>query len=165
MGGHFLLHGIFPTQGSNLGLPQHWQTLYRLSHQGIPLRLRAPQVPVSANPKVCSEPVDPIPSHGHRAQAGKSGLVLSDKTRSPFPRSQVLAASRDHLTGASFGLLLPEDSQLLGISLWPLGISKLALLAKLPQGPKPRASLEDDFPTSFTLLPQIPPRLGALVNE
>ena len=31
---HFLLQGIFPTQGSNLGLPHCRQTLYHLSHQG-----------------------------------------------------------------------------------------------------------------------------------
>ena len=31
---HFLLPGIFPTQGSNLGLPHCRQTLYHLSHQG-----------------------------------------------------------------------------------------------------------------------------------
>ena len=31
---HFLLQGIFPTQGSNPGLPHYRQTLYRLSHQG-----------------------------------------------------------------------------------------------------------------------------------
>ena len=34
VGCHFLLQGIFPTQGSNLGLPHHRQTLYRLSYQG-----------------------------------------------------------------------------------------------------------------------------------
>ena len=34
MGCHFLLQGIFPTQGSNLGLPRCRQTLYHLSHQG-----------------------------------------------------------------------------------------------------------------------------------
>ena len=33
---HFLLQGIFPTQGSNSGLPHCRQTLYRLSHQGNP---------------------------------------------------------------------------------------------------------------------------------
>ena len=33
-GCHFLLQGIFPTQGSNLCLPPYRQTLYRLSHQG-----------------------------------------------------------------------------------------------------------------------------------
>ena len=31
---HFLLQRIFPTQGSNLGLPHCRQTLYHLSHQG-----------------------------------------------------------------------------------------------------------------------------------
>ena len=31
-----LLQGIFPTQGSNLGLPHCRQTLYPLSHQGSP---------------------------------------------------------------------------------------------------------------------------------
>ena len=36
VGYHFLLQGIFPTQGSNLGFP-HWrQMLYPLSHQGSP---------------------------------------------------------------------------------------------------------------------------------
>ena len=36
VGCHFLLQGIFPTQGSNPGLPPCRQTLYRLSHQGSP---------------------------------------------------------------------------------------------------------------------------------
>ena len=35
VGCHFLLQGIFPTQGSNLGLPNCRQMLYHLSHQGI----------------------------------------------------------------------------------------------------------------------------------
>ena len=34
MGCHFLLQGIFPTQGSNLGLLHCRQTLYHLSYQG-----------------------------------------------------------------------------------------------------------------------------------
>ena len=34
VGCHFLLQGIFPNQGSNLGLLHCRQTLYRLSHQG-----------------------------------------------------------------------------------------------------------------------------------
>ena len=34
--GHALLQGIFPTQGSNPGLPHCRQILYRLSHQGSP---------------------------------------------------------------------------------------------------------------------------------
>ena len=34
VGWHFILQGIFPTQGSNSGLLHCRQTLYRLSHQG-----------------------------------------------------------------------------------------------------------------------------------
>ena len=36
---HSLLKGIFPTQGSNLGLLHCRQILYRLSHQGRPTSL------------------------------------------------------------------------------------------------------------------------------
>ena len=34
VGCHAPLQGIFPTQGSNPGLPHCWQILYHLSHQG-----------------------------------------------------------------------------------------------------------------------------------
>ena len=34
VGCHFILQGIFPTQGSNPGLSHCRQTLYRPSHQG-----------------------------------------------------------------------------------------------------------------------------------
>ena len=37
VGCHFLLQGIFPTQGSNEGLRHCRQTLYRLRHHGNPL--------------------------------------------------------------------------------------------------------------------------------
>ena len=36
VGCHFLLQGVFPTQGSDPGLPHCRQMLYRLSHQGSP---------------------------------------------------------------------------------------------------------------------------------
>ena len=36
VGCHFLLQGIFPTQGSNLGLLYYRQILYRLSYKGSP---------------------------------------------------------------------------------------------------------------------------------
>ena len=36
VGCHFLLQGIFLTQGLNLGLPHCRQMLYPLSHQGSP---------------------------------------------------------------------------------------------------------------------------------
>ena len=37
VGCHFLLQRIFPTQGSNPGLPHCRQMLYHLSHQGSPI--------------------------------------------------------------------------------------------------------------------------------
>ena len=39
---HFLLQGIFPTQGSNTGLPHYRQMLYRLSHKGQVGKLNQP---------------------------------------------------------------------------------------------------------------------------
>ena len=36
MGCHSLFQGVFPTQGSNLGLPHRGQILYDLSQQGSP---------------------------------------------------------------------------------------------------------------------------------
>ena len=35
VGGHFLLQGIFPTQGLNLGLPHYRQVFYRLSYHRV----------------------------------------------------------------------------------------------------------------------------------
>ena len=37
VGCHALLQGIFPTQGSNPGLPHRRQTLNQLSRHGVPL--------------------------------------------------------------------------------------------------------------------------------
>ena len=39
VGSHSLLQGIFPSQGSNPGLPHSRQILYQLSHQGSPRTL------------------------------------------------------------------------------------------------------------------------------
>ena len=40
VGYHFLLQGIFPTQGLNPGFSHCRQTLYRLSHQGSPIFIK-----------------------------------------------------------------------------------------------------------------------------
>ena len=45
-----LLQGIFPTQGSNLGLPHCRQILYQLSHQGSPRTLEWGACPFSSGP-------------------------------------------------------------------------------------------------------------------
>ena len=44
VGCHFLLQGIFPTQGSNPGLLHCRQALYHLSHQGSLRNLRAEEL-------------------------------------------------------------------------------------------------------------------------
>ena len=43
-----LLQGIFPTQGSNLGLPYCRQILYQLSHKGSPRKLEWVAYPFSS---------------------------------------------------------------------------------------------------------------------
>ena len=83
---HFLLQGIFPTQGLNLGLPHCKETLYQLSHQGRPLitwemeiKTGASQVAqvvknTPASPGNLRE-VDSIPGSG-RSPGGGSGNPL-----------------------------------------------------------------------------------------
>ena len=44
VGCHALLQGIFPTQGSNLGLLHCRQILYHLSHQGSPICLNGGKI-------------------------------------------------------------------------------------------------------------------------
>ena len=48
VGTHSLLQGIFPTQGSNPGLPHCRQILYQLSHQGSPRILERVAYPFSS---------------------------------------------------------------------------------------------------------------------
>ena len=55
MGSHSLLQGIFPTQGSNPGLPHGRQILYHLSHQGRP----TDQEMVATEKTVCLPLTDP----------------------------------------------------------------------------------------------------------
>ena len=54
VGCHFLLQRIFPTQGSNPGLPQCRQTLYR--HKGSVCVLVARSCPTLCDPMDCSPP-------------------------------------------------------------------------------------------------------------
>ena len=53
VGCHFLLQGIFPTQGLNLGLLHCWQILYWLSYKGSPcstLDIQNPQIILDHHP-------------------------------------------------------------------------------------------------------------------
>ena len=46
---HFLLQGIFPTQGSNPGFLHSWQILYLLGHHWVPMKKGFPGVAVVKN--------------------------------------------------------------------------------------------------------------------
>ena len=61
VGCRFLLQGIFPTQGSNPGLPHYRQTLYHLSHQGSPKKF-SPFLKTSFSPSSQSIPEMVYPS-------------------------------------------------------------------------------------------------------
>ena len=61
VGGHFLLQGIFPTQGSNSGLLHCRWILYPLSHQGSPC-LQKEEVKESEVAQLCSTLCDPMDS-------------------------------------------------------------------------------------------------------
>ena len=50
MGCHFLLQGIFPTQGSNPGLLHCRQMLYHLSHQGSQMKVKVSQCRLFTTP-------------------------------------------------------------------------------------------------------------------
>ena len=87
---HFLLQGIFPTQGSNPGLPHHRQTLYPLSHQGSLGSLKTESKSVSSS--VLSDSVTPWTaahqaplSIGFSRQEHWSGLPFSSPRDLPNP--------------------------------------------------------------------------------
>ena len=60
VGLHSLLQGIFPTQGSNLGLLHCRQTLYPLSHQGSPKSSLLLLLLLQSCPALCN-PIDGSP--------------------------------------------------------------------------------------------------------
>lgn len=116
------------------------------------LRLRALQPLPGHTQKSAQSLLTPHHLTSTEPKQGSLGLSLLIRPRVSSPQSPILAACGDHLTGGSRRPAAPK-TQLLGISSWPLGISKPPLLAKLLQGPKPRANPEDGFSKSSTLLP------------
>ena len=81
---HFLLQGIFPTQGLNPGLLHCGQTLYHLSHQGSPTPLKqAAKVPREASIYILCRPL-----YGYTASPSRVMVLLSRK------REQILGVSQ-----------------------------------------------------------------------
>ena len=71
VGCHFLLQGIFPTQGSSPGLLHYRQILYHLSHQRSPLAQFssvAQSCPTLCDPINCKE-IQPVHSKGDQPWA------------------------------------------------------------------------------------------------
>ena len=64
--GSLSLHGIFPTQKSNPGLPHCGQILYQLSHKGSPRILEWVVYPFSSG---CSHPGIELGSHALQADS------------------------------------------------------------------------------------------------
>ena len=80
MGCHFLLQGIFPTQGLNPGLPHCRQTIYRLSHQGsLKLHKNNNKQRLSTNPRagvVVPHTPTPIPIPTGTESIGRATLAM-----------------------------------------------------------------------------------------
>ena len=93
---HALLHGIFPTQGSNPGLPHCRWILYRLSHQGfiqatqvqflgreLTSRVTLPLTAASSRSQWCRQPSRSAPEEDVKQHCSQS---LESLPHPPVPR-------------------------------------------------------------------------------
>ena len=97
----FLLQGIFPTQGSNLGLPRCRQMLYHLSYQGSqcrrhrfnPWSRKSPHATENLSPSAATiQPVLQGPgtatTEAHAPQSPRSAAREATTVRSPRTRTR-----------------------------------------------------------------------------
>ena len=70
VGCHFLLQGIFLTQGSNPGLPHCGQTLYHPSHQGSPFKSTLGKIYFGKESFCSARDLGSIPGSGRSPGAG-----------------------------------------------------------------------------------------------
>ena len=98
VGCHFLLQGIFPTQGSNPGLPHCRQILYHLSHQERPrCPLMLAQQPWGRKRKPCEWPTyqnqeDPAQRCVSASTQEEVGHSHWEKVRSPKDLHLIMAS-------------------------------------------------------------------------
>ena len=117
-----LLQGIFPTQGSNPGLPHCRQILYQLSHKGSPLLLKCCTKYVSKFGKLRS---------GHRTGKGQS--------LSQFRRRAVLknAQTTRQLHSSPMLVRLCSKSSKLGFSItWTENFQRFKLALEMEGEPE-----------------------------
>ena len=69
MGCHFLLQGIFPTQGLNPGLQHCRLILYQPSHKGKAVAKRLECLPTTAGPAACGDNFDAKPTRPQHQRA------------------------------------------------------------------------------------------------
>ena len=81
VGSHFLLQGIFPTQGSNPDLPHCRWILYQLSHQGSPRILEWVAYPFSSGSSQ--------PRNWTRVSCTAGDLLQVDSLSAELPRKQI----------------------------------------------------------------------------
>ena len=82
VGCYFLLQGIIPTQGSNLGLLHCRQILHQLSYQGSPVHIVRPEIlPLSSIP--------PFLSHCTYSEVAQSCLTVCNPVDCSLPCSSV----------------------------------------------------------------------------
>ena len=108
MGSHSLLQGIFPTRGSNLGLPNSRQILYLLSQQGILIQFKG-NTQLVQEILHCPEILRPGASRERGGKDRSPGIWnLASCPGSPCPPSgrTILENSAFH----SLCLLIPENS-------------------------------------------------------
>ena len=115
VGCHFLLQGIFPTQGLNPGLLHCRQTLYWLSHQGIPFTLWrkkrkesevAQSCPTLCNPVDCSLPGSSV--HGILQARILEWVAISFSRGSSRPRDGTQVS---RIGGRCFNLWATGEAQ------------------------------------------------------
>ena len=100
MGCHFLLQGIFLTQGSNLGLPHCRQILYCLSHQGSPYTYGLVHIDVCRRHPGREPSLEPDPVLDFQPPELREGLCCcssvspGDLSGQPIPRQAPPAEGR-----------------------------------------------------------------------
>ena len=132
VGCHFLFQGIFPTQGTNPGLPHCRKMLYHLSHQGTSRHpkhlliswLQSPSAVILERPKIKSDTVSTVsPSISYEVM-GPDAIVLvlwMLSFKPTFSLSSVTVLKR-HFSSSSLSAIRVVSSEYLRLLIFLLAI-------------------------------------------